>query len=97
VHEVVLDLLHLPDVLLVNFAEQLDALGGVLLLGVADVLLVGVDPFGLRLQDGQSVVHEVADRVGTGHRVHGLASSGEGCGVPVPLPFPAARGVPDEK
>src|SRR4051794_27224722 len=47
--EVLLDLLHLLRVLLVELAEHLDALRGAFLLGVLDVLLVGVQAFGFRL------------------------------------------------
>src|SRR5688572_5946957 len=61
--EVVPDLLHHAAVLLVELAEQLDALLGVLLLGVADVFLVGVNALGLGLKDREPVIHQVTDGV----------------------------------
>ncbi len=68
--EVVADLRDLPGVLLMELAEHLDAPGGAFLLGVLDVFLVGIEPLGLRLEDGEPVVHQVADRVGLGHGRH---------------------------
>jgi hypothetical protein len=75
-HDVVADLLDHAGVLIVQFAEHLDAFGRVFLLGVLDVLLVGVKSFGLGLQDGQPVEHQVADRVGLGHGGHGCVLPG---------------------
>jgi hypothetical protein len=49
---VVLDLLGHAGVLLVEPAEQFDALVCPCLLRVLDVLLIGAQPFGLRLEYG---------------------------------------------